>query len=214
MITKNNILELIKEQKKFENKFRNLNSRNFNLLSNSEKRYISFYYINEINKLNDIALLNEFINTSAISNIANAGSIANFLGSSSLGSGVGQTILEGLLKTLLEKYLGIKDNFLISLVINYLLDDPATLMKSFTNCNVFTEKLVDAFVETMVQKKLQPKIFKDGFLTGVIGDTLRNTLMELLQNNEMKKKLMQTLTPIVCKFISTGFAQLKNKFFG
>jgi hypothetical protein len=60
MITKNNILELIKEQKKFENKFRNLNSRNFNLLSNSEKRYISFYYINEINKLNDIALLNEY----------------------------------------------------------------------------------------------------------------------------------------------------------
>ena len=204
MLNKRALLESIKVKDRLNRKFSNITVEYFNSLPEKKKLYISAQYINEVNRLHNDILLREFID---------ANSIANFFTSSSLGSGSGQTILEYIVKFILDK-LGIKDKFLISLVINYLLDDPATLMKSFTNCNVFTEKLVDAFVETMVQKKLQPKIFKDGFLTGVIGDTLRNTLMELLQNNEMKKKLMQTLTPIVCKFISTGFAQLKNKYFG
>ena len=218
MITKNNILELIKERKKFDNKFSKLTIREFHSFSEKKKLYISIQYINEFNKLNDIVLLNEFINADTISKFTGgngvAGGLANFFTSSSLGSGVGQSMLEWALKNLLEKYLGIKDGFLLQTILNFLLDDPATLMKSFTDCNVFTEKLVDALAETLVLGKIQNAVFKDSKWSGMLGDVLRNTIAEFIQNNEMKKKLMQTLTPIVCKFISTGFAQLKNKFFG
>lgn len=218
MITKNNILELIKEQKKFDNKFSKLTIREFHSFSEKKKLYVSIQYINEFNKLNDIALLNEFINADTISKFTGgsgvAGGLANFLTSSALGSGVGQSILEWVLKSLLKK-VGIEDNNIISFVINFLLDDPATLMKSFTDCNVVTEKLVDALAETILQKKIQPMIFKDNSgISGLFGNVLRNTIAELIQNNETKKKIMQSLTPIVCKFISTAWGQLKNKFFG
>lgn len=218
MITKNNILELIKEQKKFDNKFSKLTIREFHSFSEKKKLYVSIQYINEFNKLNDIALLNEFINADTISKFTGgsgvAGGIANFLTSSALGSGVGQSILEWVIKSLLKNYLGIKDGNIVSFIVNFLLDDPATLMKSFTDCNVFTEKLVDALVETLLQKKVQPMIFNDSGVSGKFGDVLRNTVAEIIQNNETKKKIMQSLTPIVCKFISTAWDQLKNKFFG
>lgn len=218
MITKNNILELIKEQKKFDNKFSKLTIREFHSFSEKKKLYVSIQYINEFNKLNDIALLNEFINADTISKFTGgsgvAGGIANFLTSSALGSGVGQSILEWVIKSLLKNYLGIKDGNIVSFIVNFLLDDPATLMKSFTDCNVFTEKLVDALVETLLQKKVQPMIFNDSGVSGLFGDVLRNTVAEIIQNNETKKKIMQSLTPIVCKFISTAWDQLKNKFFG
>lgn len=218
MITKTNILELIKEQKKFDNKFSKLTIREFHSFSEKKKLYVSIQYINEFNKLNDIALLNEFINADTISKFTGgsgvAGGFANFFTKNSFGSGIGQTMLERVIKFLLKNYLGINDGWLLKTIINFLLDDPATLIKSFTDCNVFTEKLVDALAETFILGKIQDNIFKDGKMAGILGDVLRNTIAEFIQNNEMKKKLMQTLTPIVCKFISTSFDQLKNKFFG
>lgn len=218
MLTKRNLIELIKEQKKFENKFSNLTIKEFNSFSDKKKLYVSIQYINEFNKLNDIALLNEFINADTISKFTGgsgvAGGFANFFTKNSFGSGIGQTMLERVIKFLLKNYLGINDGWLLKTIINFLLDDPATLIKSFTDCNVFTEKLVDALAETFILGKIQDNIFKDGKMAGILGDVLRNTIAEFIQNNEMKKKLMQTLTPIVCKFISTSFDQLKNKFFG
>lgn len=217
MVTKRNILELIREQKKFENKFSNLTIREFNSFSDKKKLHVSVHYINEFNKLNNTKVLREFLNADTISKFTGgsgvAGGLANFLTSSALGSGVGQSILEWVIKSLLKK-VGIEDGWLLKTIVNFLLDDPATLMKSFTDCNVFTEKLVDALAETFVLGKIQDNIFKDGKMSGILGDVLRNTIAEFIQNNEMKKKLMQSLTPIVCKFISTAWGQLKNKFFG
>jgi hypothetical protein len=205
MLNKRVILESIKVKDRLNRKFSNITVEYFNSLPEKKKLYISAQYINEVNRLHNDILLREFID---------AKSIANFFTSSSLGSGVGQSILEWALKNLLEKYLGIKDGFLLQTILNFLLDDPATLIKSFTDCNIFTEKLVDALAETLVLGKIQNAVFKDNKWSGMLGDVLRNTLAEFIQNNEMKKKLMQTLTPIVCKFISNVFSQLKNKFFG
>lgn len=216
MITKRNLIELIKEQKKFENKFSNLTIKEFNSFSDKKKLYVSVHYINELNKLNNTKILREFLNANTMNSIGsflNPKNLANMT-STTVGSGVGQTILEYFLKLILTKYLGIPDGWLLKTIINFLLDDPASLVKTLSgDCNVFTEKLIDAIAETLVQTKLQTKIFKDGNLGGILGNTLRNTLMEFLQNNETKKSMMKALTPIVCKFLSTAWSQLKNKFF-
>jgi hypothetical protein len=215
MVTKRNILELIREQKKFEKKFSTLTIREFNSFSDKKKLHVSVHYINELNKLNDTKVLREFLNANTMNSIGsflNPGNLAN-MASSTVGSGVGQTILEYFLKIILNK-LGIPDGFLRKTVINFLLDDPASLVKALSgDCNVFTEKLIDAITETLAQTMIQNKIFKDGNLGGILGNTLRNTLMELLQNNETKKSMMKALTPIVCKFLSTAWGQLKSKFF-
>lgn len=215
MITKRNILELIREQKKFENKFSNLTIREFNSFSDKKKLHVSVHYINELNKLNDTKVLREFLNANTMSSIGsflNPGNLAN-MASSTVGSGVGQTILEYFLKIILNK-LGIPDGFLRKTVINFLLDDPASLVKALSgDCNVFTEKLIDAIAETLILGKLQDNIFKDGKLGSILGSTLRNTLAEFFQNNETKKSMMKALTPIVCKFLSTAWGQLKSKFF-
>jgi hypothetical protein len=215
MVTKRNILELIREQKKFEKKFSTLTIREFNSFSDKKKLHVSVHYINELNKLNDTKVLREFLNANTMNSIGsflNPGNLAN-MASSTVGSGVGQTILEYFLKIILNK-LGIPDGFLRKTVINFLLDDPASLVKALSgDCNVFTEKLIDAITETLAQTMIQNKIFKDKGFGGFIGDALRNTTMEFIQNNEFKKNLMKTLTPIVCKFLSTAWGQLKTNFF-
>ena len=215
MITKRNILELIREQKKFENKFSNLTIREFNSFSDKKKLHVSVHYINELNKLNNTKVLREFLNADTMNSIGsflNPANLAN-MASSTAGSGVGQTILEYFLKFILNK-LGIPDGFLRKTVINFLLDDPASLVKALSgDCNVFTEKLIDAIAETLILGKLQDNIFKDGKLGSILGSTLRNTLAEFFQNNETKKSMMKALTPIVCKFLSTAWGQLKSKFF-
>jgi hypothetical protein len=215
MIIKRNILELIKEQKRFENKFSNLNIREFNSFSEKKKLYVSVQYINELNKLHNTKILREFLNANIMNSIGSflkPSNLAN-MASTTVGSGVGQTILEYFLKIILNK-LGIPDGFLRKTVINFLLDDPASLVKALSgDCNVFTEKLIDAITETLAQTLIQNKIFKDGNLGGILGNTLRNTLMELFQNNETKRSMMKAFTPIVCKFLSTAWGQLKTNFF-
>jgi len=201
MLNKRVLLESIKVKDRLNKKFSNITVEYFNSLPENKKLYISAQYINEVNKLHNDILLREFID---------AKSIANFFTSSSLGSGVGQAMLEKIIGWGLQKYLGIPNGWFLKTIVNFLLDDPAMLIKSFTDCNVFTEKLIDAGVETFVQTKLQNTLFKDKGFGGFIGDALRNTTMEFIQNNEFKKNLMKTLTPIACKFIN----DIKNKYFG
>lgn len=216
MITKRNILELIREQKKFENKFSNLTIREFNSFSEKKKLHVSVHYINELNKLNNTKVLREFLNANTMNSIGsflNPGNIAN-MASSTVGSGVGQTILEYFLKLILTKYLKIPDGWLLKTIINFLLDDPASLVKALSgDCNVFTEKLIDAIAETVILGKAQDSIFKNGFFGTLLGGVFRNTIAEFFQNNETKKIMMKALTPIICKFLSTAWGQLKSKFF-
>lgn len=215
MIIKRNILELIKEQKRFENKFSNLDIREFNSFSEKKKLYVSVHYINELNKLHNTKILREFLNANTMNSIGSflkPNNLAN-MASTTVGSGVGQTILEFFLNKILTN-LGIPDGFLRKTVVNFLLDDPASLIKALSgDCNVFTEKLIDAIAETLILGKLQDNIFKDGKLGSILGSTLRNTLAEFFQNNETKRSMMKALTPIVCKFLSTAWGQLKTKFF-
>lgn len=215
MLTKRNLIELIKEQKKFENKFSNLTIKEFNSFSDKKKLYVSVHYINELNKLNNTKILREFLNANTMNSIGsflNPKNLANMT-STTVGSGVGQTILEYFLDKILNK-LGIPDGFLRKTVINFLLDDPASLVKALSgDCNVFTEKLIDAIAETVILGKAQDSIFKNAFFGNLLGGVFRNTIAEFFQNNETKKSMMRALTPIVCKFLSTAWGQLKNKFF-
>lgn len=215
MITKRNLIELIKEQKKFENKFSNLTIKEFNSFSDKKKLYVSVHYINELNKLNNTKILREFLNANTMNSIGsflNPKNLANMT-STTVGSGVGQTILEYFLDKILNK-LGILDGFLRKTVINFLLDDPASVVKALSgDCNVFTEKLIDAIAETVILGKAQDSIFKNAFFGNLLGGVFRNTIAEFFQNNETKKSMMRALTPIVCKFLSTAWGQLKNKFF-
>jgi len=215
MITKRNLIELIKEQKKFENKFSNLTIKEFNSFSDKKKLYVSVHYINELNKLNNTKILREFLNANTMNSIGsflNPKNLANMT-STTVGSGVGQTILEYFLDKILNK-LGIPDGFLRKTVINFLLDDPASVVKALSgDCNVFTEKLIDAIAETVILGKAQDSIFKNAFFGNLLGGVFRNTIAEFFQNNETKKSMMRALTPIVCKFLSTAWSQLKNKFF-
>jgi len=206
MINKKVIIESIILKNNLNKKFSNISVEYFNSLSENKKLHISLKYINEVNKIHNNILLNEF----DVGKYINPGTVANFFTSSSLGSGVGQAMLEKIIGWGLQKYLGIPNGYFLKTIVNFLLDDPAMLIKSFTDCNVFTEKLIDAGVETFVQTKLQKNLFKDKGFGGFIGDALRNTTMEFIQNNEFKKNLMKTITPIACKFIN----DVKTKYFG
>ena len=204
MLKKRVLLESIKVKDRLNKKFSNITVEYFNSLPEKKKLYISAQYINEVNRLHNDILLREFIDAS---------SIANWFTKSSLGSGFGQSMIETVLRWILTKYLGISDGWLLKTIINFLLDDPATLIKSFNDCNIFAEKIIDALAETFVQTKIQKSLFKDIGLGGFIGDTLRNTLMEFIQNNEFKRGLLKTFTPTICKAKDEIFKNIKNKYF-
>jgi len=203
MLKKRVLLESIKVKDRLNKKFSNITVEYFNSLPEKKKLYISAQYINEVNRLHNDILLREFIDAS---------SIANWFTKSSLGSGFGQTILEYIIKFILDK-LGIKNGFIVKTITNFLLDDPAMVMKSFTDCKVMTEKLIEALIETLVQMFAQNKIFNVGFLGDSVGGVLRNTMMEMFQNAEWQNKLFEAFTPVICKAKDEIFKNIKNKYF-
>jgi len=204
MLNKRALLESIKVKDRLDRKFSNITVEYFNSLPEKKKLYISVQYINEVNRLHHDILLREFID---------ANSIANWFTNSSLGSGFGQTILEYIIKFILDK-LGIKNGFIVKTITNYLLDDPAMVIKSFTDCKIMTEKLVEALIETIMQMFVQNKVFNVGFLGDNVGGVLRNTVMEMFQNADWQNKLFETFTPVICKAKDEIFKNIKNKYFG
>ena len=67
-----------------------------------------------------------------------------------------------------------------------------------------TEKIIDALVETIVKKMVDGPngLLGKNVVTAGLGGVLRNSVMELFQNNEWKRTLVAKFTPIVCQYIS------------
>lgn len=170
----------------------------FNKLSHTKKMKISYLYLYEMNKMLNNKTLSEQFDLNSISNWVSGNKYA-----SAGASGVGQYFWEWLIKRIL-KSVGIKESWLLDTIINYVLDDPSDVIKSFGDCKLMTEKIIDALVETLMKRMVDGPngLLGSNAVTAGLGGVLRNSVMELLQNAEWKKTLIAKFTPIVCQYFN------------
>lgn len=174
----------------------------FHNLSRNKKMRISYLYLYEVNKMLNNKTLSEQVDLNSISNYLSGNSTGQKIASAGA-SGVGQTFGEWFIKKIL-KSVGITEGWLLDTIVNYFLDDPMAVIKSFSDCKLMTEKIIDALVETIVKKMVDGPngLLGKNVVTAGLGGVLRNSVMELFQNAEWKRTLVAKFTPIVCQYIS------------
>lgn len=198
---KNNLKNIIKENLIIEDlKQRLLKESNglpFNRLSHNKKLRVSYLYVYEVNKLLNNNILSEQFDLNTISNFIGGNKYA-----SAGASGFGQTFGEWFLKKIL-KSVGISEGWLLDTIINYVLDNPADVVKSFGDCKLMTEKIIDALAETLLKRFVDGPngLFGKNAMSAKLGGVLRNSVMELLQNAEWKRTLVAKFTPVVCQYV-------------
>lgn len=207
IIKENLIIENFKQ--KMQN---NPNYVNFDKLTHSKKMVASYFYLLEVNSMLKNETITEQFDLNSIVNFISGNKTA-----SAGASGIGQYFLERMIKSLATR-IGIKESWLLDTIVNYFLDNPLDIIKSFTDCNLMTEKILDALVETLVKKLVDgnSNFLGTNILSSGLGGVLRNSIMELFQNAEWKKTLVSQFTPIVCKFVSeftSKIASSSSNFF-
>jgi hypothetical protein len=175
----------------------------FQKLPYNQKLRISFMYISEINKMASNNILSEQFDLN---------SIANFVTNTTVGSGLGQTAIEWMIKKIAGR-LGITEGWLLDTIVNYFLDNPMDVVKSFKDCNLMTKKIIEALTETLMKKVIDEKIMKSLGVGSLISGSIRNSLMELMQNAEWERLLMAKFTPVVCKYKDDMLGSAWSKFF-
>ena len=118
----------------------------FQKLPYNQKLRISFMYISEINKMASNNILSEQIDLNTIANF-----VTNNKAASTVGSGLGQTAIEWMIKKIAGR-LGIKEGLILDTIVNYFLDNPMDVVKSFKDCNLMTKKIIEAMTETLMKK--------------------------------------------------------------
>jgi len=175
----------------------------FQKLPYNQKLKISFMYISEINKM---------LNNNILSEQIDLNTIANFVTNTTVGSGLGQTAIEWMIKKIAGR-LGIKEGLILDTIVNYFLDNPMDVVKSFKDCNLMTKKIIEALTETLMKKVIDEKIMKSLGVGSLISGSIRNSLMELMQNAEWERLLMAKFTPVVCKYKDDMLGSAWSKFF-
>jgi hypothetical protein len=175
----------------------------FQKLPYNQKLRISFMYISEINKM---------LNNNILSEQIDLNTIANFVTNNKAASGLGQTAIEWMIKKIAGR-LGIKEGLILDTIVNYFLDNPMDVVKSFKDCNLMTKKIIEAMTETLMKKVIDEKIMKSLGVGSLISGSIRNSLMELMQNAEWERLLMAKFTPVVCKYKDDMLGSAWSKFF-
>jgi len=179
----------------------------FQKLTYNQKLKISLMYISEINKMASNNILSEQFDLNTIANF-----FTNNKAASTIGSGVGQTAIEWIVKGIAGK-LGIKEGWILDTIVNYFLDNPMDVVKSFKDCNLMTKKIIEALTETLMKKVIDKNILGSSNVGTFAGGAIRNSLMELMQNAEWERLLMAKFTPIVCKYKDEMLSSVWGKFF-
>ena len=179
----------------------------FQKLPYNQKLRISFMYISEINKMLNNNILSEQIDLNTIANF-----VTNNKAASTVGSGLGQTAIEWMIKKIAGR-LGIKEGLILDTIVNYFLDNPMDVVKSFKDCNLMTKKIIEAMTETLMKKVIDKNILGPSNVGTFAGGAIRNSLMELMQNAEWERLLMAKFTPVVCKYKYDMLGSAWSKFF-
>jgi hypothetical protein len=179
----------------------------FQKLPYNQKLRISFMYISEINKMASNNILSEQIDLNTIANF-----VTNNKAASTVGSGLGQTAIEWMIKKIAGR-LGIKEGLILDTIVNYFLDNPMDVVKSFKDCNLMTKKIIEAMTETLMKKVIDKNILGSTNVGTFAGGVIRNSLMELMQNAEWERLLMAKFTPVVCKYKDEMLSSVWGKFF-
>jgi len=179
----------------------------FQKLPYNQKLRISFMYISEINKMLNNNILSEQIDLNTIANF-----VTNNKAASTVGSGLGQTAIEWMIKKIAGR-LGIKEGLILDTIVNYFLDNPMDVVKSFKDCNLMTKKIIEAMTETLMKKVIDKNILGSTNVGTFAGGVIRNSLMELMQNAEWERLLMAKFTPVVCKYKDEMLSSVWGKFF-
>ena len=208
----NNLKKVIKENLILEDLKQRLlkesNGVHFNKLPHGRKMKISYLYLYEVNKMLKNKDLSEQVDLNYISNIISGDKYA-----SAGASGVGQYFMEQLVKKVC-KSIGITEGWLLDTIVNYFLDNPMDVVKSFGDCRLMTEKIIDALVETLMKQIVDGKngLLGSNGVSAALGSVLRNSVMELFQNAELKKTLVAKFTPIVCQYYNKFKSSAGNWF--
>jgi peptidoglycan hydrolase-like protein with peptidoglycan-binding domain len=124
--------------------------------------------------------------------------------------GIGQTLKERFAVWIAGK-LGIESNsYFENLVISVIGNTPVEeLPKLLTNCDFLVGKITKALPEAMIRKAQYNK-----GLGGAIGDVVRNSLYDMIEDNEFSNKVSNGLSTIVCPLISKLKDNLGGVFSG
>ena len=179
----------------------------FQKLTYNQKLKISLMYISEINKMASNNILSEQFDLNTIANF-----FTNNKAASTIGSGVGQTAIEWIVKGIAGK-LGIKEGWILDTIVNYFLDNPMDVVKSFKDCNLMTKKIIEALTETLMKKVIDKNILGSSNVGTFAGGAIRNSLMELMQNAEWERLLLAKFMPVVCKYKDEMLSSVWGKFF-
>lgn len=179
----------------------------FQKLPYNQRLKISFMFISEINKMSNNNILSEQFDLNTIANF-----FTNNKAASTVGSGIGQTAIEWVIKKMAAR-LGITEGWLLDTIVNYFLDNPMDVVNSFKDCNLMTKKIIEALTETLMKKIIDEKIMGSLGVGNIVGGAVRNSLMELMQNAEWERLLMAKFTPVVCKYKDEMLSSVWGKFF-
>jgi hypothetical protein len=173
------------------------NINNFRRLPKYKRVSITNSFINEIQTLDELGLINEgFLDI-----------LKNLFGRA-FGS-VAETAAEPLVNGILNA-IGFKsDGFMKKFMISFITTRPTELMKALTDCKAMTKLLVESFIEALVMM-LQQETEKGGYFY----DFLRNQLGGMIKQTSMVSSLENKFAGTVCSMFDkyTGKAQdVSNK---
>jgi hypothetical protein len=170
--------------------------KNFDSLTEFQKDKIFNNFISEVVYLNEAGLVNEQL-----------GEIMKSLFGNAL-PGVLQTFMERIVNSILNA-VGIPDNFLRKVMVSYFSSHPIDAIKSLNDCKLMTKLMVEALLEAVIVQYKQVK-----GISNVFADTIRNTVIEALENNETVMKLTNSLSGVVCEMVSKITGKAKNMVSG
>jgi|Laugresu1bdmlbdd_1035124.scaffolds.fasta_scaffold00382_2 hypothetical protein len=166
--------------------------KNFDSLDESQKDKIFNNFISEVVYLNEAGLVNEQL-----------GDIMKSLFGNAL-PGVLQTFMERIVNSIFNA-IGIPDNYFRKVMVSYFSSHPIDAIKSLNDCKLMTKLMVEALIEAVVVQYKQAK-----GISNVFADTLRNTVIEAIDNSETVTKLTTSLSGVVCEMVSKITGKAKN----
>lgn len=168
------------------------NINNFRRLPKYKRVSITNSFINEIQTLDELGLINEgFLDI-----------LKNLFGRA-FGS-VAETAAEPLVNGILSA-IGFKsDGFMKKFMISFITTRPTELMKALTDCKAMTKLLVESFIEALVMM-LQQETEKGGY----VYDFIRNQLGGMIKETSVVSSLENKFAGTVCSMFDkyTGKAQ-------
>lgn len=171
---------------------------NLENLSEKQKAVVGYLVISELSYLERHNILNE--------------NFFKLFSSLGLTSAAIQTLIEPFINRVLRGF-GLPD-ILVFPIISTLTRNPTQLLRAFVDCKSATRLFVEVIIETIImylQKYLTVGPLK---FSGLIGDFIRNAIIETVKSSNFGDKLSDKLENKVCEMIATfkkeGFKMLKS----